>query len=499
MSRRLAQLSEEGLENSGRRAAKMVEESGFDEDLKRQLEERIKNASFKSEYASAFAQVNMPSSAGKGTRDIAGARAWDGEESLEDAALRMLDDSIKPMKGSGGSSRAIRAPPIRIPTKIDTGRSRAGPKTGTRLANARDQTSVYASLKDLPEDEREQFRKEMKERFSPAARSAPVSVRGLESLANERIEDAIARGKFKNLPRGKKIERDHNASSPFINTTEYLLNGIIQRQDIVPPWIDKQQELVSTAARFRGRLRADWRRHVARSIASKGGGLASQMALAEEYAFAEAVHNPQSNKKEKINTVDESGHLSQITLAGELTADKATPGAQTPVELKITEQAIDESGKVIGTEREEDTTVTPIVDQAQASVVETQPRTSTVPPFRDADWLQTELSYQKLAIDELNALTRSYNLMCPQLAQRPYFDLQRELNSCYADVAPLIAKEIEDRANAPKNNPINITTRPVSRLENFVGSQARVYDEVKPQYGFKDLIKDWFGRKKDPN
>ena len=36
------------------------------------------------------------------------------------------------------------------------------------------------------------------------------------------------------------------------------MNKMIQRQDIVPPWIEKQQELVKTANVFRGRLRADW-------------------------------------------------------------------------------------------------------------------------------------------------------------------------------------------------------------------------------------------------
>ena len=241
MSRRLAAMSEESLESGGRRAAKAVQEAGFDQDLKRRLEEKIAGANFRNDHAGAFAQVGLPSSAGKQTRDIAGSSTWTGTESIGDASLRMLNDSIKPIRAPRRSP-SIGGPPA----KVDTGRSRSKASSGTRLANARDRTSTYAYLKDLPEDEREQYRKEMKERFSPSARSAPVSITGLESLANERIEDAIARGQFKNLPRGKKIERDYNASSPFINTTEYLLNRMIQRQDIVPPWIEKQQELVST-------------------------------------------------------------------------------------------------------------------------------------------------------------------------------------------------------------------------------------------------------------
>lgn len=449
MSRRLAQMSEEGLEDSGRRAAKVVQEAGFDDELKRQLEERIKSASFRSENASAFAQANLPSSAGRGTRDIAGARAWHGEESIEDASLRMLNDSIKPLRAP---ARPPRTPSVRTPTSIDTGRSTSKTNSGSRIANARDKTSVYAAMRDMPENERDQFRKEMKERFTPAARSVPVTIRGIESLANERIEDAIARGKFKNLPRGQKIERDYNASSPFINTTEYLLNRMIQRQDIVPPWIEKQQELVSTATRFRGRIRADWRRHVARTISSRGGTLESRMALADEYAFAEAVYNPQKNKSEKLNTVDYSGQLSQITLAGELLPKETPTGNEVPQEITIKQDVISSTGEVVQSQREEHITIES--DEPVAPSVESSQRVPTVHPFRDPQWLQTEISFQRLAVENLNSLTRSYNLMCPQLAQRPYFDLERELKACYADVAPQVAKEI--RGQCPEGYQENL-------------------------------------------
>src|SRR5215469_5569590 len=69
MSRRLSQMSEEMLETGGRRAFKAVKEAGFDETLRKQLEERIADASFRSENAAAIAQTQLPSSAGKGTRD----------------------------------------------------------------------------------------------------------------------------------------------------------------------------------------------------------------------------------------------------------------------------------------------------------------------------------------------------------------------------------------------------------------------------------------------
>ncbi|KAB8336815.1 hypothetical protein FH972_021124 [Carpinus fangiana] len=252
-------MSEEMLESSPRAAQKSIEAAGFDEDLKNRLLERIASADFKSQNAGAMSTLNMPSAAGKGTRDQAAARAWDGNETLEDAALRMLDDAHKRIR------TVPKIPsPVRTPKRVDAGRPGPGaPGTGTRLANARDRTSKYAFMKDesLSAEERENMRRQLKERFTPSARGAvPATLQGLASLAEQRIDDAIARGQFKNLPRGRPIERDHNMSSPFLDTTEYFMNKIIQKQQIVPPWIEKQQELVTEAARFRGRLRNDWLR-----------------------------------------------------------------------------------------------------------------------------------------------------------------------------------------------------------------------------------------------
>ena len=60
MSRRLAQMTDESIEQGGRSAKKAIEEGGFSDELKRRLEERIQENSFKSENPAAFAQVNMP-------------------------------------------------------------------------------------------------------------------------------------------------------------------------------------------------------------------------------------------------------------------------------------------------------------------------------------------------------------------------------------------------------------------------------------------------------
>jgi hypothetical protein len=98
MARRLSQMTEDAMLEGGRSARRNLEQAGFSEDLKRQLEERVKAASFKSEHAAAHSILDMPVSAGQGTRETAAAPAWTGTESFQDTALRMLDDASKPIR-----------------------------------------------------------------------------------------------------------------------------------------------------------------------------------------------------------------------------------------------------------------------------------------------------------------------------------------------------------------------------------------------------------------
>lgn len=184
------------------------------------------------------------------------------------------------------------------------------------------------------------------------------------------------------------------------------MNKMIKRQDMVPPWIEKQQELTKAAATFRGRLRNEWKRHVARMISARGGSLQVQIARAEAYAAAEVVYNPRGRKS--VETVP------------------ALENAAT------------------------DTADTPLQDTAK-----TGPATPDTPieiqhPFRDPTWYAAESSYLTLSITNLNTLTRAYNLMAPELARKPYFSLDRELDACYADVAPLVADEIKQRASGSR-------------------------------------------------
>ncbi|KAI9838297.1 MAG: hypothetical protein M1819_005565 [Sarea resinae] len=508
MSRRLSEMTDDSIAEGGRGGRRAVEDAGFSEELKRKLEEKIQAGNFRSENASAFAQINMPSSAGKGTRDIAAAQPWTGTEALEDAALRMLTDAHKPLRGGGPAKiptpRGIPPPPVK--------RKAPAKSAGHRIVNARERSSTYTMLKDpnMSEKEREQMRKELKERFTPGARPMPTSVQGLASLANERIEDAIARGQFKNLPRGKAIERDYNASSPFLDTTEYFMNKIIQKQEIVPPWIEKQQELVKAANVFRSRLRNDWKRHAVRLIASEGGSLESQLKRAEEYARAEARENPTRPKVEAMNAIDEEGRLSKLVILEKPTSssDQPTLSPSSPSSTSTSSSTSSSTSTSSPPSENKEPTTEIHVTSATISTPTNSPPSPPPspsspppppprPPFRDPTWLATESAYHALSITTLNNLTRSYNLMAPDLAKKPYFRLERELLACYADVAPQLAPEILARARAPKNANVDLTPRVpgAAVLERFgAGDKARVFDSRKPNYGFREFWKDIWGK-----
>ena len=424
MTRRLQEATEDALLTGGRAGQRAVEDAGFSEELKAKLLDKISDAKFRKQFAPAFAEAGMTAAAGEGTREMSRGAAWTGEEQTADAVLRMLDDARKPLRPElRGKFR---------PPAVDM-RIKKSPAVHPRqrAVNARDRASVYVGTgmkdrKGLSDEEKEDMRKQLGERFQAGARSLPNTISGLAALANERIEDAIARGQFKDIPRGSAAVRDPRADNPFIDTTEYIMNKMIQRQEIVPPWIEKQQELVKAAGTFRLRLRNDWRRHAARMIAAGGGSLMEQMRRAEEYAAAEELHNPRRRGAD------------QIAVPTDATDD--------PVTAKMRQQA----EQAAEAEAEAEAEAKAAAPQPEPGAAEASTTPPLARPYRDAAWEQAEHKYMSLSVEGINSITRSYNLMAPDLAKKPYLSLRRELASCFAEVAPQLAGEIRQRASRPR-------------------------------------------------
>lgn len=501
MSRRLQSATEEALYEGGSAGRKAVEEAGFSDELKAKLLDRLQDTDFKSTYSASITEASMPAYGGRASRDIATAKPWTGQEATADAVHRMLQDAHKPLKPTLRGKNAAPLVDLRL-------QPRTRQTSGQRLAAAKEKTNNYNLAQDpnLTEKEREEIRAGLNERFGPAVRGggAPTSFRGIEGLANKRIEDAIARGQFKDIPRGQGALDLTRHGNPFIDTTEYLLNNMIKRQEIVPPWIEKQQEVVSTAENFRARIRMEWKRHAARTISSRGGSLEEQIRRAELYAASERKFNPRKR--------DVAGTPMQITVGGNplmqsLVEEVAAAGlesefsgpeaAAVATDAPAPEPLVTEIG-VAPESASTETTAIPALDTTLSSPQPISPSTPLPAPLRDEGWLKTEQSYFELVISNLNSLTRSYNLMAPELAKKPYFSLERELKAMYADVAGELADEIRYRASQPRKVDGGARQgKGAGVLEGFTaGHKAKIYDEMKPKYGFKELLLDWFGGKK---
>lgn len=274
------------------------------------------------------------------------------------------------------------------------------------------------------------------------------------------------------------IERDTRADNPFIDATEYILNKMIQRQDIVPPWIEKQQELVKAANIFRARLRNDWKRHAARTIASRGGSLQDQMRIAERYAEAERICNP---KRRAVDQISVPTNATNDPVMVNITQEAPTSTSTSPI--IVSAQTKDDEVKIKAQPAE---TLSPLTQEPLPSL------------FRIPSWEAAEHSYLTLAVKNLNNLTRSYNLMAPDLAKKPYFSLERELKSCYADIAPQLAGTIKERAAKPAKELVEkIGHRPGSVFERFASDKAVIHDSKRPPYGFKEFWNDLFRKEKE--
>lgn len=109
------------------------------------------------------------------------------------------------------------------------------------------------------------------------------------------------------------------------------------------------------------------------------------------------------------------GDLAQITIIAQPKVENPDDATTLEEEIKVMEQTFDDHGNLKPPEQVTISTQQPILSQAPPPA---PPRRPTVPAFRDSQWLQTERSYHELAVKELNGLTRSYNLMAPDLAKK---------------------------------------------------------------------------------
>ncbi|RUS13886.1 hypothetical protein BC937DRAFT_94631 [Endogone sp. FLAS-F59071] len=228
------------------------------------------------------------------THPTTASEPWTGDERVEDTILRMLIDKYnKPLRVEGAAIRAIPKPAPDHPrfvldqlvtrkpvaeslngseeevssaVKARERAARARTRLQDRVTGARDKALDYKLKKDWP---------------APAAAAAtmttnlgsattvpitdgeitPQMIMQHRRLVDVRIEAARARGDFDNLSgRGKPLPYDHHAQNPFLDSSEYLMNRLVQRQGGVPPWIEMQGEVDREVEIFRRALGDGWKR-----------------------------------------------------------------------------------------------------------------------------------------------------------------------------------------------------------------------------------------------
>ncbi|CAG8659799.1 7494_t:CDS:2, partial [Ambispora gerdemannii] len=127
----------------------------------------------------------------------------------------------------------------------------------SRIVDAREAAAEYSISKKYPTGDNDDHSSFTTTRF------VSKSITQWESLVEQRIQEAMAAGEFKNLPyRGKPLPVDKNEMNPYIHRTEFLMNRLVQRQGAAPAWIEMQKEVDSEIRLFRKNLQTNWKRHV---------------------------------------------------------------------------------------------------------------------------------------------------------------------------------------------------------------------------------------------
>ncbi|KAI6100263.1 hypothetical protein F5141DRAFT_1009706 [Pisolithus sp. B1] len=244
---------------------------------------------------------------------------WSGEESVQDAVQRMLVDKYKPLRT--GIVRTADEKLKDAPPQITSETTYPGVRTWKEIANEpllpaveghkpwhttfKAPSHASASIKfgnielpstrsvSAPTDERTRRterellkRKEQASRLTRArestldyrlglrdgsdrrpARVNPVTLKGWQSLVEDRIEKARMAGAFDKVSgRGQPIARVSEERNPFIAREEFLMNRIVQRNGATPPWVEVQIELESAVNSFRETLRQSWTRRAVRML-----------------------------------------------------------------------------------------------------------------------------------------------------------------------------------------------------------------------------------------
>ncbi|QPG74709.1 hypothetical protein FOA43_002042 [Brettanomyces nanus] len=271
LNQRLQQLQEDAY-LSNPRLGERLEEAIRNQPGNPSSEYQPENPSSGPEYQPASSISKLPSYADKQTREIATSRPWTGEISAYDISSRYKSESRDK------------------PKKVNR---------QEKLHNAREDVLDYRlskhEKKSREGDADDGWRQMYKERLlGPTMLVSDTFAgvdSGIKSLADQKIMEAQRRGDFKNIKRGKPLQKGYTNTNAFIDRTEYHLNRIMKEQEAIPPWIEKQRSTEVEIEHFRRQLDKAWTLRAVRLVEELFPGLDKEAVLnkMQEYASSGGV------------------------------------------------------------------------------------------------------------------------------------------------------------------------------------------------------------------
>lgn len=237
-----------------------------DEELTK-IYQKLGEKEYEEKFKPELSIVRTGTMLNKHSEEIATSKPWTGDEHPIDTSLRMLVDSVgnSMKKGDVPSNVGFRSRVRKgINGKSDVASVRSK-ITRDRLETTQDKVVRYQQDKQIEEKEASEFRALYAERFTPIG-----SFEKLRSIADARIEESMRNGGFDLVKPLHGSKNNASMQNPHIDRTEHHLNNMLVRQNIVPPWIEKQGSVNKDIEKLREELKTKFEREIVLQLEQKG-------------------------------------------------------------------------------------------------------------------------------------------------------------------------------------------------------------------------------------
>ncbi|TFK46932.1 hypothetical protein OE88DRAFT_840057 [Heliocybe sulcata] len=114
---------------------------------------------------------------------------------------------------------------------------------------------------------------------------------------------------------------------------------------------------------------------------------------------------------------------------------------------------------------------------------------TSVTTLRDQEWEERERSYHATALDELNGLVRRYNGVAPYAVRRSYYTIEEELEKAYRESGEEILKGVHERFKR-SGKPVDMMgVGDEEERRSGGGAGVGSFEVIR----LRDVIREWFG------